>query len=332
MKRIKKIGAAFVALFCFFATACTGGISFCNQCVDANKDHQCDECRTKISACTDLDEDHICDVCKVSVSAHVDKNNDHVCDVCETIVSEHSNKNNDHICDVCGSVNFVDYEALTNKITTEYMSGLVTIYIQYRGWTTWENLSLSSGVVYDIDDEKGVYYLLTNNHSLFNYYGWQESGYTTRIVVCDWHENGYEGTVVCRDEAYDLAVIKIEKTQDVNLYEFPFAAEDPTVGQKVACIGHPEGQKNAVSYGSVVGYDDCNLQHEFSRVEFACINHNAWMLQGSSGGLLMSIDGEIVGINFAVSQNQTEEFVSGWAIPVRKIKEFLAANGSAFTA
>lgn len=341
-------------------TACADldGNHICDTCgvsvsahVDKNNDHACDVCATIVSEHTNKDGDHACDICRQSVSVHADEDGNHYCDTCSQKLSECVDENKDHYCEVClrqtsvcldgdkdGACDFcqeeltVDYETLTNQITTEYMRGIVTIYVQKRAsvWDGWETVSLSSGVVYDYDESFN--YLLTNNHSLTTYYQYQAAGYQTRIAVYDIHERGYEAAVVCRDMSYDLAALKITKATTDNFHYFDFAEENPTEGQKVVALGHPEGQKNAISYGEVLGYDGCNLEHEYSTVEFDCINHSAWMLQGSSGGLLMSVDGKIVGVNFAISQINQGEFASGWSIPVQKIKEFLGTNASAFVA
>ena len=184
MKLFKKICIALAALSCFVMTAC-GQLDFpCNPCVDDNRDHICDVCGEQKTACKDGNKDHVCDVCGVAVSTHVDADDNHYCDICTQVLSGCADTDNNHRCDtclkeisvcidggggrceVCGSaIDFVDYEALTNAVATEYMRGIVTIYIQGKTsmWGSWETISMSSGVVYSYNEAKGVNYLLTNN-------------------------------------------------------------------------------------------------------------------------------------------------------------------------
>ena len=76
--------------------------------------------------------------------------------------------------------------------------------------------------------------------------------------------------------------------------------------------------------GKVVGYDYCNVGDVTSHIDFLCVKHNAWMENGSSGGLLMDLDFNIVGINFAISRSTAGETTASWAVPVSWVKEFLA--------
>ena len=63
---------------------------------------------------------------------------------------------------------------------------------------------------------------------------------------------------------------------------------------------------------------------EKSNVTFDVIKHTAFINNGSSGGGLLNYNQELIGINFASSVNSTtEEFVTGYAIPIEKVREFL---------
>ncbi len=74
-----------------------------SDCADANNDHKCDVCGTKLSDCANANNDHNCDVCGTKLSDCADTNNDHNCDVCGTKLSDCADTNNDHKCDVCGA-------------------------------------------------------------------------------------------------------------------------------------------------------------------------------------------------------------------------------------
>ena len=79
------------------------------DCTDApaDGDHNCDICGKKLNDCVDADKDHACDndsACDVYFGEHADgDDNDHVCDYCQGDVGETCYDNNkDHKCDECG--------------------------------------------------------------------------------------------------------------------------------------------------------------------------------------------------------------------------------------
>lgn len=71
-----------------------------------------------------------------------------------------------------------------------------------------------------------------------------------------------------------------------------------------------------------VAEDKANVN--MSNVTFDVIRHSAPLNQGSSGGVLLDKDYKICGINYAAAVvEDSTEFVSGYAVPVLKVKEFL---------
>ncbi|MBQ9118193.1 MAG: trypsin-like peptidase domain-containing protein [Clostridia bacterium] len=351
MKVFRKIALLLALGFCLAGSGCSllGGTD-CKGHVDENSDHVCDECGNTVSNCTDIDRDHLCEVCGIAVSDCLDTNNDHACDVCGGVltdckdtnlnhycdrcnekISNCADGNSDGACDVCGlseqETEGTDYAQLTNTITTEYMDGIVSVHASYLADDGYWYGKTSSGVVYDYDEANGAYYLLTNNHGVSLLRTASAAGYETQFTVRDCYETSYDATLVCYDASYDLAVVKIAKNEKHDLTVFSMATANPVAGEEIVCLGSPYGQKNAITYGEVIGYDTCNLHSEDSNITFLCVNHSAWMATGSSGGLLMDLDFNIVGINFAVTNHPTTgEHMSSWAIPVLKVKEFLAAN------
>ena len=78
----------------------------CDNCVDENEDHWCDNCDGLLSDCIDEDEDHLCDLCGYLVNGVCfDEDSDHICDVCWTYWSEWcQDEDGDHACDACYTV------------------------------------------------------------------------------------------------------------------------------------------------------------------------------------------------------------------------------------
>ena len=70
---------------------------------------------------------------------------------------------------------------------------------------------------------------------------------------------------------------------------------------------------------------------DVSKVEFELIWHTAYANHGSSGGALINVSLDLVGINFAVATNENGEYLYCVSVPSVKIAEFLTANGYSYS-
>ncbi len=198
-----------------------------------------------------------------------------------------------------------------------------------------ETLSQGSGVVFDktaLVDEEYIYYILTNNHVIYKHTNsFNHFDYTVR----DCYGQAYSANVVAFDPDYDLAVVSFKSKQAYKV--LPFADKNPIVGDKVVSIGQPLGIINAVTEGKIEKYltvsvptDNGEVNTEISNVNFSVIRHSAPLNSGSSGGALLDKDYKICGINYAAAVvDGSNEFVSGYAISVELVKQFL--SGSFYT-
>ena len=192
-----------------------------------------------------------------------------------------------------------------------------------------ETLSQGSGVVFEkkaLENEEYIYYLLTNNHVIYKKVGYYSYfDYSVR----DCYGQIYSAEVVAHDPNYDLAVVSFKSKQVYKVLEF--ASKNPIVGDKVVSIGQPLGIINAVTEGEVEKYlkvtlpsDSGKVDEAISNVNFSVIKHNAPLNNGSSGGMVLDKDYKICGINYAAAVvEDSYEFVSGYAIPVESVKQFL---------
>lgn len=192
-----------------------------------------------------------------------------------------------------------------------------------------ESISQGSGVVFEkkaLEDEEYIYYVLTNNHVIYKKVGYYSHfDYTIR----DCYGQIYSASVVALDPSYDLAVVSFKSKQAYNVLQF--ASKNPIEGDRVVSIGQPLGIINAVTEGEVEKYLKVNLpsgdgtiNEDISNVKFNVIKHNAPLNSGSSGGMLLDKDYKICGINYAAAVvEDSYEFVSGYAIPVESVKQFL---------
>lgn len=139
----------------------------------------------------------------------------------------------------------------------------------------------------------------------------------TSIIVILSDGTGYEGRIKYLDESMDLAVIKIDA---LGLPVATFADESSMVtGKKVLAIGTPVniGLRNSASLGIISG-----VNRSVSS-DYTLIQTDAAVNPGNSGGPLVNLRGEVVGIN---SSGYAAVGIEGmnFAIPVTNVKYALS--------
>ncbi len=163
---------------------------------------------------------------------------------------------------------------------------------------------LGSGVI--IDAENG--YILTNNHVV---------GQADEVEVVLADKRTFKAQWVRTDPPTDLAVVKIEPDR---LIDAPLAdSATLKVGHWVLAIGSPEGLPQTVTAGivSATGRVTGRGGYENFIQTDAAINH------GNSGGPLVNMRGEVVGINTAiVSRTGVNEGI-GLSIPSNMARDIL---------
>jgi serine protease Do len=165
-----------------------------------------------------------------------------------------------------------------------------------------DGTNFGSAVIYQSD--KTYYYALTNDHVIDSY---------TSISAIDYENNRYTVEVVDSDASFDLAVIKIEK--NIKLKEIEFA-ESFSVFDEVIAVGYPSSVYKETD-GVVTTYEAIDYD-----IEFAVIVHSASISKGSSGGALVNVDHELIGINFAgYFDNNT--LTESYAIPINQVRTYL---------
>jgi putative serine protease PepD len=175
--------------------------------------------------------------------------------------------------------------------------------------------------------------ILTNNHVV-------EGAVLSqgKITVNLTNGKSYPATVVGRDAAYDLAVLKIEVTDAPAL---PLGDSDKVqVGDNVIAIGSPLGLAGTVTTGIISAKNRAvtsgNGTGESSFIN--ALQTDAAINPGNSGGPLVDITGSVIGINSAIASlgssfgSQAGSIGLGFAIPInqaRKTAEQLIKTGTA---
>jgi serine protease Do len=157
--------------------------------------------------------------------------------------------------------------------------------------------SLGSGVIVD---KKG--FILTNDHVIDQ---------ATKIqVALDGDSSHYSARVVGFDKDTDLAVIKIEADHDLPVAKLG-NSDGVQVGDWVLAFGSPFGLNSTVTAGIVSAKDRSNVGHQFQRF----IQTDAAINPGNSGGPLVSLSGEVIGINTAIFTGGRGFEGVGFALP-----------------
>ena len=170
-----------------------------------------------------------------------------------------------------------------------------------------------SGVI--VDAQRG--YVLTNNHVV-------EGTSAVQITTKDGRQ--FSAKVIGRDPPTDLAVLQVQNS--AGLKALPLGDSDGLeVGDFVLAIGNPFGLGQTVTSGLVSALGRTGLGKQ-GYEDF--IQTDAAINPGNSGGALVSLRGELVGINSAIISPAGGNVGIGFAIPVnmaRKVMEQIIANG-----
>lgn len=155
--------------------------------------------------------------------------------------------------------------------------------------------------------------VVTNKHVVID----QKAEYT--VLTSDGNE--YSAKVLAIDPVQDLAAIKIQLSEDQHGTTFKpviFGDSDGIqIGQTVIAIGNALGQfNNTVSVGVVSGLQRTisasNQTGSFSETLEGIIQTDAAINAGNSGGPLVNLKGEVIGVNTAMAQGAQG---IGFAIP-----------------
>lgn len=162
-----------------------------------------------------------------------------------------------------------------------------------------------SGVIYTADG-----YILTNNHVV-------EFADEFEVTLHDNRE--YKGRLVGRDDATDMAVIKIDAT---NLPAIELAnSDDVKVGEWVLAVGNPFDLTSTVTAGivSAKGRNIGIIKNRGAIESF--IQTDAAVNPGNSGGALVDVNGRLIGINSAIATPNGVFAGYSFAIPVNMAKK-----------
>ncbi|GAD28561.1 serine endoprotease DegP (Protease Do), periplasmic [Photobacterium leiognathi lrivu.4.1] len=163
--------------------------------------------------------------------------------------------------------------------------------------------SLGSGVI--IDAKKG--YIITNHHVI-------DDANTITVQLSDGREE--KAKLIGSDAMSDIALLQLDNPK--NLTEIKLANSDKLrIGDFAVAIGNPFGLGQTVTSGivSALGRSGLNIENFENFIQTdAAIN------SGNSGGALVNLNGELIGINTAIVGPNGGNVGIGLAIPSNMVK------------
>lgn len=170
-----------------------------------------------------------------------------------------------------------------------------------------------SGVLIKINEDKGVAYIVTNNHVI-------EGANKISVTLSD--KTTVSATLIGRDEKTDLAVISIptkieleggsEKTLTLSAAKLGISA-NILVGEEVLIIGNPLGQLGGSASSGIISATARQISIEGQVMTL--LQTNAAVNPGNSGGAMFDMSGNLIGIvNAKYSAEEIEGI--GFAIPI----------------
>jgi serine protease Do len=164
--------------------------------------------------------------------------------------------------------------------------------------------SVGSGFVIHADG-----YLVTNAHVV-------AQTAERKAVFSDGRE--YDAQIVAFDTQRDLAVLKIEAEKPLPIIKLG-RSNDLMIGETVVAIGNPLGFQNTVTAG-VISATERQLDFARGQSLTGLIQTDASINHGNSGGPLLNVLGELIGVNTAIRGDAQN---IGFAIPVDQLREVL---------
>ena len=176
-------------------------------------------------------------------------------------------------------------------IAETVMPSIVEIYI----YKDSHMIGSGSGIILTQDG-----YIATNAHVIAN-----AESLAVRLYSAD--DNRYTAAVIGRDNKTDLAILKIPAS---NLPPAVLGNSDHVrLGETVCALGNPAGLNSSITTGIISGVNR-KVRAESTDFEMECFQTDAAISPGNSGGALVNLYGEVIGITSSKYTSSTP-FSSG---------------------
>lgn len=178
----------------------------------------------------------------------------------------------------------------------------------------YEQAGLGSGVI--VRKEGSTYYVLTNAHVI-------EDADTIELI--SYEQDKFRAKVVGKDTARDIAVVSFESNKTLPVAKLG-NSDDLVPGDLVFAIGSPHGFEFSVTFGIVSAVKRSAPESGSLRGNMTeYIQTDAAVNRGSSGGPLLNIDGQVIGINTWIYSQTGENAGLSFAVPINNVVQSIDA-------
>ncbi len=222
-------------------------------------------------------------------------------------------------------VNLTNYSDTAVYAANKILPSIVGIEITYKvsspffmfgGQSSSTATASGSGIIISEDG-----YILTNNHvvdtssSSYSYYEISKAS-SIKVKLYD-TDTTYDATIIGQDSQTDLAVLKIDVS---GLTSAEFADSDSVkIGEFAMAIGNPLGLGSSITCGVVSAV---NRAVTNEGTTYTCIQTDAAINSGNSGGALVNSEGKVIGINTLKLSGTGVEGI-GFAIPINSTLDII---------
>lgn len=235
--------------------------------------------------------------------------------IAETLRDESNPKGSEETTSNTTKLGVGDSDLATTEIAKKVGPSVVGITSRIVGQISWfgtQSVSKGegSGIIISSDG-----YIVTNNHVIEN-----ASEITVRLNT----GTEVKATVKGTDSKTDLAVIKIEPTEQLTVAELGDSTQ-VEVGERAIAIGNPMGLEffGSVTQGIISAVNRTITIDDNGSRTMNVIQTDAAINNGNSGGALVNGKGQVIGIN-AVKLSSTGVEGMGFAIPISEAKLVIA--------
>ena len=175
--------------------------------------------------------------------------------------------------------------------------------------STRSGKSTGSGFAYKIDNKNG--YIITNAHVIAN---------ATGVKITNSKGETYEATILGSDEYADIAVLSTNASNISKIVELGDSSKIE-LGDTIFTVGSPLGSEyfGTVTKGIIAGK---NRLIGSSSIMLEAIQIDAPINEGNSGGPLLNINGQVIGVNsMKIASDKIEGM--GFAIPINTVKSYV---------
>ncbi len=208
------------------------------------------------------------------------------------------------------------FEAIANKVLPAVVAvDAIKPIKPTNGPTTKAVEESGSGVIVKADFKAG-YFVVTNNHVV-------SQAKPEHITVQLADGRVFRPSAVHADPESDLAILTLQTTQ--NLHAATLGNSDTArVGRFVLAFGSPFGLNQSVTHGIISARDrgQVSLGNSIRIKEF--LQTDAAINPGSSGGPLVDLNGDVIGINTAIASHSGSNSGVAFSIPSNLVKRVMS--------